>query len=137
MDDNDLDLGEFTVQDVFTDSRIDPLRSIVKVYPASHTRESSVPPQSLLRPQSNLSRKRIRNSDKVPNESNLSTNSAFSGGFIQDNRDGRFTKRQRLGDIIPETSDVPNIDKDRESPDNSTFDCGEASNFANRSRSSC
>jgi hypothetical protein len=100
---NDLDL-EYTVRDVFDDKSADQQNSVVRVLQEPTARESSVPPQSALRPYIHGLTGRKR------------THGGFGGlrddmrGSIgrrgSEPRSGRSNKRQRIQEISRDEEEV-------------------------------
>jgi hypothetical protein len=94
---NDLDL-EYTVRDVFDDKSADQQNSVVRVLQTPATRDSSVPPQSALRPHIHGLAGRKRTHGGLDN----SREGIVVGGAEKrrsEPRSGRSGKRQRIQEI--------------------------------------
>jgi hypothetical protein len=104
---NDLDLV-YAVGDVFDDKSTDQRNSVVRVLQAPATRDSSVPPQSALRPHfhSFTSRKRA-----LGGLSNLREGITAGGGEAKVDR---ASKRRRLRDLMIDEDEE--VDPDRPIP---------------------
>ncbi|CUS10329.1 unnamed protein product [Tuber aestivum] len=99
---NDLDLG-YLVSDVFSDKLEDNLNSIVRVLQKSTLRESSIPPESSLRPQ--FARKRRRLGTVTEVNSNASQEPAPSAHSSERGRmRERLPKRPRTNDYVVQDS---------------------------------
>ena len=93
---NDLDL-EYTVRDVFDDKSADQQNSVVRVLQEPTTRDSSIPPQSALRPHIHglIGRKRTHGGLSGSREGIV----GGAGRRRSESRSGRSNKRQRIQEI--------------------------------------
>jgi len=99
---NDLDLS-YLVSDVFSDKLEDNLNSIVRVLQKSTLRESSIPPESSLRPQFPRKRRRLGTVTEVNGNTSQrlapSPHSSERGGIRE-----RPPKRPRINDYVVQDS---------------------------------
>ncbi|KAH0559774.1 hypothetical protein GP486_003711 [Trichoglossum hirsutum] len=106
---NDLDL-EYTVGDVFDDKSADQRNSVVRVLQAPTTRDSSVPPQSSLRPHIHgfISRKRAFGGLDALRER------VTVGG--DEAKAERASKRRRFRDLMRDSEEEGEVDPDQPIP---------------------
>ncbi|KAH0534191.1 hypothetical protein FGG08_007217 [Glutinoglossum americanum] len=109
---NDLDLV-YTVGDVFDDKSADQQNSVVRVLQAPTTRDSSVPPQSALRPHIHSFAGRKRVLGGLGNSRDITKVGCAEGGSPEP-KAGRASKRRRFQELVEDEEEE--VDPDRPIP---------------------